>query len=237
MQSDERKFLKMDDFASSSAAEKAVLMPVGAVEAHGHHLPVETDNIIAEALVSELAKRTNLPTLPLLAYGYVKGLRDYDGSVTLGADTFKMVLRDISVSLSESGFSRLCMVNCHIPNSPLIDEVSLLVKDKIKLLNFSFFGIDHVLKNICTSKQWHPGIFHAEEIETSLMLYLRPELVDMDKAEPSYPQKPRNFGLLYTSWKEFTPEGVIGDPTQATSKKGENIFRYLVDEIVSVLQT
>jgi creatinine amidohydrolase len=225
----------MDIFKSHATGRRAALLPVGAVEAHGHHLSIETDDVIAEALVREVSSRTGILALPAVSYGYLKGLRDFQGSVSLSQDTFRMVLSDIAVALAEKGFSKLGVVNCHIPNSPLIDEVSHLVKSRIRMLNLSFLDVGYVLNNICTSKQWHPGIYHAEEIETSLMLHLRPELVDMSKAKPSYPAKPKDFGIRYMHWSDFTPDGVVGDPTQATKEKGEKIFDYFVSQIIDLM--
>lgn len=225
----------MDVFESHAKGRRAALLPVGAVEAHGHHLSIETDDIVATSLVKEVSSRTDILALPAISYGYLKGLKDFQGSVSLSQVTFRMVLSDIAVSLAEKGISKLGVVNCHIPNSPLIDEVSHLVKDRIKLLNLSFPGVDYVVKNICTSKQWHPGIFHAEEIETSLMLNLAPELVEMTKAKPSYPSKPMDFGIRYMPWSDFAPDGVIGDPTQATKEKGEKIFEYFVGRIIALM--
>lgn len=226
----------MDVFESHVRDRQTVLLPVGAVEAHGNHLPIDTDIIIATSLVEEVSSRTGIIALPPLSYGYLKGLRDFPGSISVRPDTFRALLADIAFSLAEKGVSKLGVVNCHIPNSPLIDEISHMMKDKIAVLNLTFPGLEHVLKNICTSRQWHPGIFHAEEIETSLMLWLRPNLVDMSKARPSYPQKPPDFDVRYVSWKDFTDNGVVGDPTQATKEKGEKIFNYFVDQIVALIR-
>jgi len=227
--------LSMDEYKDLAQKTRKAILPIGAQEAHGKHLPLNTDSIIAFELAREASRITGALLLPLLPYGHVRGLRNFAGSISLSETVLKQIIKEIAKSLYKDGIDRLYVVNGNIPNAQSIDAASEEMAPKIKIFNLTFPGASEIYEKFCDSKQWHPGIFHAEEIETSLMLYLKPELVKIGSAVASYPEKPVDFGVRYIQWEEFNKLGIIGDPTKADAKKGEMIFRFILNNIVNII--
>jgi len=227
--------LTMDVYGDLAKRIKKAILPVGAQEAHGLHLPLNTDSIIAYHLAEAASKKTGALLIPLLPYGHVRGLKNFHGSISLSENTLKQIIVEISKSLQKDGIEKLYVINGNIPNIQSIDWASEELGPDFKIFNLTFPGIEDICEKTCVSKQWHKGMFHAEEIETSLILYLRPELVKMEKATPNYPQKPRDFGYRFIPWEEFNKLGIIGDPSVANAEKGKIIFEYLLAKIVEII--
>ncbi|MEM3798434.1 MAG: creatininase family protein [Candidatus Bathyarchaeia archaeon] len=216
--------------------KEVLLLPLGAVEAHYNHLPLGTDTIIAQSLAEEVSRRTGWPSLPAFQFGYIYGLRNFDGSISVSDELLRSFIAEMVNEAGKNNFKVLAVINCHIPNAPIINEALLRVsgKSKAKGVNLTFPGYNEAYYKFCESKMWTIGIFHADELETSLMLYLRPELVDLGKAVRNYPAAPKTFGYIPLSWAEFTSISVAGDPTLATKKKGRLIFEFFVKRIIEI---
>jgi creatinine amidohydrolase len=227
--------LSQESFEKSN--KNVILLPVGSVEPHGTHLPLGTDTIIAEALANAVSTRTGWPVLPTIQYGFIYGLRDFPGSVSIQEDLLQSLILGIGKELKRYKFKMLAVVNCHIPNSAAVTHAlfKALTKDDIPGVNLTFPGYEEAYSKYCKSKLWRPGIFHADELETSIMLYLRPDLVRMENAKKNYPKPPETFGFYPHSWKEFSDISVIGDPTLASKKKGELLFNFFVEKIIALL--
>jgi creatinine amidohydrolase len=222
----------------SQVKKDVVLLPIGSLEAHGAHLPLCTDAIIAEALAGAVSDKTGWPVMPVMQYGFVYGLREFPGSIVLPEELLQAMIIDIAKEVKRYGFRFLAIINCHIPNSaPITDALfKALTQEQKPGFNFTFPGYEEAYSKYCESKLWRPGIFHAEELETSIMLYLREDLVNLEKAKRNYPTAPITFGYYPHSWKEFSEFSVIGDPTLANKKKGELLFNFFVQRIIDVLR-
>jgi creatinine amidohydrolase len=229
--------LTMDVYSDLAKKSRKAILPLGAQEAHSYHLPLDTDSIIAYELAKEASRLTGTVLLPLLSYGHVKGLKNFPGSISLSINTLKRIILEIAESVQKDGIKKLYVINGNIPNSPAIDLASEEAHSSVKIYNVTFPDASEVYEKLCESRQWHPGMFHAEEIETSLILYLRPELVKIEKSKPSYPEKPKDFGLRYIPWEEFNESGVIGDPTKASAEKGKRIFEFFLKRIVDLISS
>lgn len=197
------------------------ILPVGSTEQHGPHLPVNTDTLIAERMALEIARRSVGLVLPALPFGYAWVWRDVPATVTLRFDTYMAVVRDIAESLERWGIRAVYIVSGHGSNpQPIKHAIRELIHGKlgIKVLYGMYAGIGEMLAE-AESRRWHDDI-HAEEIETSLMLAIAPELVRMDLAAPDYPPVPADYGQSELAMGHFMRSGVFGDPTRATAEKG-----------------
>ncbi len=223
---------------AKEALEKAkvVIIPLGAIEAHGPHLPLGTDNFIVERIAEEVAKKIGGIVLPVIKYGQVWSLINFPGSLTVSEDSLFRFLVDICLSLHKHGAKNFAFISFHIGNATVIKKTARYLKDNYDLNVFYFAssGLSKI-REFCDSKQWHKNYFHAEEIETSLMLYIKPDLVDMAKAKACYPDK-KIFEFYPQKWDELTDIGVIGDPTVATREKGEKMLEVIINEIVELLR-
>ena len=197
------------------------ILPVGSFEQHGPHLPLDTDNRIAECMALETAKRSTGLVLPVLNVGYAWVWRGIPGTLTLRFDTYMAVIRDIAESLSDWEVKALFVLSGHGSNpQPVKHAIRELIHDQldIRVLNSVYLGLDIMLAE-ADSRQWDKDL-HAEEIETSLMLAIAPELVAMDRAAPDYPDVPSDYGRSELSMGHLMRSGVFGDPTSATAEKG-----------------
>lgn len=214
------------------------LLPVGAFEQHGPHLPFSTDTIIAEYMAKKMAEKTGFILLPALSYTPSFSLRKYPGTIRVSDETFANQLCEISQSLSMHGVQYIYVVIGHIgaKQACQMAERELLIKEKTaKLVNLALPGLDEAMQKFCTSPRWHPVYAHADEYETSSLLAIRPDLVDMDKAVSEYPEKSPLMGPISIGWDEFCKSGVIGDATVATPEKGAAILDFMISKGLQII--
>ncbi|WP_276352139.1 creatininase family protein [Cohnella caldifontis] len=229
-----------------------VIVPIGAVEQHGAHLPVGTDTIILNRLMEGLASRSEFPghnvmIAPVIPIGKSNEHSDYPGTLSFSTPTVMVMLRDLCASIRRHGFDRFIFVNSHGGNTDLLNVVS---RDLRIELDAEFFVFDwwftSFWNDILAESQESGayGVFHACELETSLMLAIRPELVDMAKAEDEYPDPHLTDnrhvsikGPIIPGWKtsDVSNKGVIGAPTKANPDKGARFLDYAVAKLGDML--
>ena len=211
------------------------ILPLGATEQHGPHLPQNTDTVLAEALALDVAKKSSGLVLPSVQVGYSWSWRDYPGTLTYSFDTFREVVKDLARSVHRSGCRALMTLSGHGANpAPLKMTARELVDElDLKVLNVFYPGLDEVMAD-AESPQWAPMNFHAEEFETSLMLYLKPEWVRMDLAVREYPPRSAKYEMSTLPLGSLSGSGVFGDATVASRAKGERWFHACVARMVRV---
>lgn len=205
----------------------AAILPIGAVEAHGPHLPLGTDNLLASRLADKLAERTDSFVLPTLPYGQVWSLRNFPGSINVSNEALIRLLADIGESIYHQGFRIFIMVNGHLGNAVALKEAARILYERVpelKVFYFFYPGTKEITAEVREASAAHGSYMHADEIETSYMLYLAGEYVDMSKAIDGAPQIPIESDFTPTPWEEMTASAVLGDATLATREKGERII-------------
>ncbi|MEM4675099.1 MAG: creatininase family protein [Nitrososphaerota archaeon] len=212
-----------------------VIVPFGATEEHGLHLPISTDNIITYELVCRAAEKTGFLVAPIVNYGVCRATRGFPGTIALRFETLKQLVLDIISDLAASGFKKIVLFSFHASNAHLtaIKEAALdfsLNSRDAKV----YFVSSAELASEEMSKMLETPPYHACEAETSLMLHLKPELVRVDKIEDERPQTPPF--LVVPTWKPWMKTGVIGEPTHATREKGEKMFNALIKKLIEVLE-
>ncbi len=217
---------------------KIAILPIGAVEAHGPHLPLGTDNVLAERVSEKLAERVNGLVLPTLPYGQVWSLRNFPGSITVSNDSLIRFIVDIGESLFKQGFTTFTMVNGHLGNGTALKEAARVLYEtcpEMQVFYFFYPGMNKAVMEVRETVSAHATYFHACEIETSYMLYLAPEHVDMDKAITDIPEIPMHADVTPTPWEEFTETAVLGDAKLATKEKGKYIIDIALENMVSLV--
>ncbi|QMT01058.1 creatininase family protein [Gordonia jinghuaiqii] len=222
--------------------DSILVLPSGAIEPHGPHLPLATDLIVAEAVAAAVVERgaaagEDVWLLPALGYTKSDEHARLPGTIWLRASTLFETIVDIGASIAQTPARRLLFVNAHGGNSALIEVAARELRRRFDLQTFF------------TSGPGQPGPterglgIHAGWAETSMMLHLRPDLVHMDKAVPAVADavadathigftKQVKFGWLST---DFVESGVIGDPTGADADTGAKLFDERVDALVAAL--
>lgn len=224
---------------SEKISEKVTaILPVGAVEAHGPHLPLSTDNLLAEEMSNRLAERVNAFVLPTLSYGQVWSLRNFPGSINVSNESLINFIYDIGSSIHKQGFKSFVLMNGHLGNSTALKEAARKLYDEfpgLKVYYFFYPGMNEYVKDVRETQASHTTYFHACEIETSYMLYLVPDLVNMDKAIKDIPAILMEADVTPTPWETFTESAVLGDATLADAKKGEYVLEKVLDNMVQIL--
>lgn len=214
-----------------------VLLPLGArTKEHGHHLPLNNDWLIAEYLAKRVAAECPVLVLPTLAYGYYPAFLEYAGSVSIRAEAFRDTVVDICESLARQGAKRFYVLNTGISTIKPLEAARTVLNEHGARMEFTdirtaYAGLRHGVET-------QPAGTHADEIETSMMLYLAPDVVRMDKAARDIHPDRGPGGLTRDEKSEkgvYSPTGAYGDPTLATAEKGkilvEGMVQYLVDQI------
>ena len=228
------------------------VIPVATLEDHGYHLPIDTDVVIAETLadlsVQRCAGRALL--LPTVTHGYTPHHMDYPGPITIDWKTFVDGLLDIGRSLFWHRFSRILFVNGHGSNVPLVDMAArLLMVERPEATAASFWYLSGAesaeLLRRTRDSDAPGGMAHACELETSLYLAIKPDLVQMGKAVREIPDwgsqnvwMDWNDGPLSVkgAWSGWTESGVVGDATVATVEKGKLWLDRAVAEIAEYIE-
>lgn len=224
-----------------------VLQPIGAVEHHGSHLPLVTDALaaeaVAQALVSE-AVELDLLVLPTLCYGLSTEHVWAPGTVSLSPSTLLALLYDIGGSVARAGAQRLVFLNTHGGNTHLLRVAAREIRARHQLYTFLVQGWAGPGPGVPPPDPREEGLgIHGSMTETSVLLHLRPDLVDMSKAQRSVPswvndQESLNLGggreFAWLS-SDFGPSGVVGDPTLATADLGQVHFAATVAQVAAAL--
>jgi creatinine amidohydrolase len=237
--------LRSPEVAQRLTPASVVIQPIAAVEQHGPHLPLATDLIIAEstvdAVVAERGDDLDLWVLPPLAYGKSNEHAWAPGTVWLSATTLLAVLDDIGRSLTTLPTNRLAFVNGHGGNTQLLAVACRELRLTHGLMTFLLHPMvprdsgGGAPTDLAEDTELGMGV-HAGRDETSLLLHLRPDLVDMTKAVACVPAElaanrhVRFGGDVAFGWlsSDLHPLGVIGDPTAATAERGKNLFEAMV---------
>ena len=218
----------------AEAALDMALLPLGATEQHGAHLPCGTDTFLADYLADEIARRMpiwRLPTIPVTVSHMHRGS---PGSVWVSNETLMRVVKDIVLSVRTQGINKLVIINCHGGN--------FIVRPIIQDLNRDYDELSVILletppKPAAQGPQIASGGIHANEGETSSMLHVAPDLVKMDLAVDTDVPFAQSF-LLYAPIKDLEPSGVWGHATKGSAEKGRASYEWKAQASVqAILET
>lgn len=213
----------------------AAIVPAGAVEQHGAHLPLNTDLLIAEAVAKEVAGRSEGVTAEPLAYGCSWHHTAFGGTVSVRTGTFIALVIDVCRSLSDSGFVPVLLNAHHGNKAPLQVALTDLAETGVRAYAFSYFDF---LADVLADVFLEPGLSvgHACAMETSIVMHLRPELVKHEAVPsggtPATWPDPHMFGgddvSVVRPFEEINPTGVIGRPEEASAERGMRLFQAAV---------
>lgn len=229
-----------------------LLIPVGSLEQHGRHLPTGTDTILATAAAQAGAEhvRDDVPVLlsPPLWAGYSPHHFPFGGTVSLQHDTFIDTIVDVVDSAARNGFDAIVLVNGHGGNSSLLSTaITVAGRSNPEVDVSTFLYLDLIRPHLeDVQRSDVPGV-HGGELETSLMLAVRPDLVDESEMS-STPQREPYTGAgtdlldrgpvsVYRSFDEYTDTGTLGDPSAASATSGERALDILGTEIATLLRS
>ncbi len=211
------------------------ILPVGAAaKEHGRHLPLNTDQLQAEWLSARIIEKANVLVWPTLTYGHYPAFTDYPGSSSLTSVTFEKLGEETLQSIFGGGSTSALILNTGISTIAPLERVIARMSRSIKLANV--YQGQHYLKAEEKTRQQSYGS-HADELETSIMLAIAPDKVNMSQAKPWARQKMHAGALVRNdkSHPNYSPDGVYGDPTLATKEKGELLLKAMLEDILDLL--
>lgn len=227
------EFLGLDelswiDVAAHLARDPRLIIPAGALEQHGPHLPLGANVLIARHVAADLSQEFNVLRAPTVHYGVNVGSeRAYAGTASLIQKTLHRVMNELLAAWEAHGIREFIIVTAH-RHEPHLDALATLVTRSARVRVLSIWDVD-----IADLLEGQPGPMHAGEAETSVMLHLYPGLVRMERA--------RDFELSEQAFRRYVRDempspppggaGVVGRPSLATAEKGARIYRRMLEAI------
>jgi acetamidase/formamidase/creatinine amidohydrolase/Fe(II)-dependent formamide hydrolase-like protein len=214
--------------------ERIVVLPLGAgAKEHGPHLPLRNDEILAEYLARRVVEARPVAMLPTLTYGFYPAFLEYPGSVSLSAGTQRDVVAEICRSIARYGPRRFYVLNTGVSTArPLTASQELLAQEGVRM---RFSDVRVVGKAAEDAVRQQERGTHADEIETSMVLYMEPAAVRMERAvadglvdRPGPLTRDRSIASGH-----YSPSGVFGDATLATWQKGERVVEQTLADILA----
>lgn len=221
---------------------KVVVLPFGATEPHGHHLPYGTDVYQVEAIADRACQLAceqgaAVAMLPCIPFGVQTSQQTYPLAMNLYPSTLNRIISDLTETLDNSGIEKAVLLNGHGGNDFYTHLKEMYGKRKVFVVQVNWFAMCRELQ----AKLFAAGGDHAHDVETALMLHLRPDLVDMAQAGPQATAKYRLAGMRAgwakapRPWEKFTQDSGAGDPRGATAEKGAQLFDAITRELGAFL--
>ena len=206
------------------------VVPVGSMEQHGPHLPFQVDVFVASRLAEDLEKKMpEILLVPPIWTGVSAHHMDFPGSITLRARVFIDLLHDICASLHHHGFRRIVLLNGHGGNRSSLEVLGqeLFVELGLTVNTLAYWDlVPELVKSL--KKTTSAGMRYSGELETSLMLYLAPGLVNREETPQGilgiHEPGPTSGIKRYVNMQEHSPEGVIGMPSAGTPEIGKALY-------------
>ena len=232
-----------------AAADRLVIVPIGSTEAHGPHMPLDTDTHQAGEVARLLAERVGGVVAPALPYGYAEMWMGFPGTITLSPETFQQVLVEIGGSLVRQGFRRIWLLNGHRPNGTAVDVAARRIVDAAGAAPVQISALSY----------WEPaaaelhalrrspvgGMGHACELETSFQLATRPHLVHMERLDGVHaplvawdlvaPVEPARTYAPFPTAAAGHP-AIFGAPQTASAESGERFLAAIIDGLERLVE-
>jgi creatinine amidohydrolase len=233
--------LTTEDFAEVDGDRSVALLPVAAIEQHGPHLPLYTDACIGAGLVAEMWRHldddVSLLVLPPVSVGTSREHMAYPGTLSVTTETLTRYLTDIGDSVAAAGLRKLILMNAHGGQTHVLDAVALDLRARHGMLavKATYFGFG-VPADLVDDEELDHGI-HGGQVETAMMLHLRPDLVRLDAVDRFEPLslsmmsdyrylKPE--GAVGFGWlaQDLHPSGAVGDAARADAATGARVVAH-----------
>jgi creatinine amidohydrolase len=228
--------LTWEEAEKALRSETIVVIPIGAAsKEHGPHLRLKNDWLLVEYLKRAILKQTAAVIVPTVAYQYYPAFIEYPGSISLRLETARDLMVDICRCVARFGPRKFYALNTGISTlKPLELSAKLLSAEGMEL---RYTDMRKLTASVESTVKQQEGGTHADEIETSMMLFIAPSTVDMSKAMKDYHPSPK-AGLTRdpTGDGSYSASGIFGDATLATRQKGELLVGAVIEGILQEIQ-
>ena len=228
-----------DDVERRIKSGVVAILPIGAgSKEHGLHLPLNTDQIQAEFLAAHLAGTINALIWPTVTYGHYPAFVAYPGSSSLSASTFETLISEIAAGVLASGVRSLVVIDTGISTIAPAERALARFTDADVVHLRVHQGPNYRSAASTLAEQRHGS--HADELETSLMLAIAPDAVDMPRAQASpverFANAPGPLTRTDTSSPNYSASGSFGDPTKASRAKGDILLAAMLEDMLGQTQ-
>ena len=228
-------------------SDKVVVLPIGSTEQHGPHLPLGVDSYIAEDIAKHLAKLTDIIIAPTITYGYKSkplsgGGPLFKGTIDLNGETLIHLVTDILCEFARDGFNKIFIENAHFENQAFIEEAMDLATaqfPKLKVVQSNWWDVldqktvDEIFKDVP-----FPGwaLEHAAITETSLMMYLEPDLVRTELMPTEVKAQALPYSVYPARHDLVADWGVLASPVGSTKEKGKLIVDKAIEGFIKIFK-
>ena len=219
--------MRPDDIAKVLAVDPRLIVPIGTCEQHGPHMPLGCDTIIVERLADDLSAEFGVLRAPTMEYGVnVVTERLFAGNASLRRKTLHRALNDLIDTWESSGVSEFILLTAH-EHDPHLEAISTIITRGARVRVVDIFGMKF---GDLLEGQTEP--MHGDEVDTSLMLHIAPELVDMELAQEYMMSRDelRRYRRGWLRIPEVSP-GSIGRPRLATADKGRLLYERIHERV------
>jgi creatinine amidohydrolase len=238
------------ELREAARAERVVVLPVGTIEQHGPHLPLATDCITSREMSRLAVERIpgEAILMPQVFYAFNEHHLDFPGTIAVQGETFINYVTDVCLSVAHHGFRKILMINGHGSNIPFLDIAARNVCNRTEAVcaMAPWWGLAEPAISEERESDFPGGMSHGCELETSVLLVLRPDLVDMSLAQKdiNFPpsrwfywdlQKPSPVRFM-EHFSRNSKTGTIGDPTLATEAKGRRIIDCVIENLIDLIR-
>jgi creatinine amidohydrolase len=227
--------LTMKEFSEKINENTVVILPIGATEEHGDHLPLNTDSLQPEFVAEKVAKSTGALIAPPIRYGLCSSTRNFPGTITISFDTLRSLVYDILSELVRNKIKNIVVLSGHAGGIHMaalrMAAQEVAYEHDIKIMVLSDYDIAYDLIDIDMSIPKDDG--HSGLIETSRILDIRDDLVK-GKGVAGKTRPPKY--MVLSNPEEHFPTGVMGEPKGASKVKGDQINDYIIKELVKLIK-
>ncbi len=233
------------------AQNRVAVLPVGTIEQHGPHLPLNTD-VLTSSEISRLAVKREpeqAVLLPPVQYSFNEHHLDFPGTIAVEGQTVIEYVTCVGRSLAYHGFRKILLVNGHGSNVPFLDVAARNVTNQSEAVCAMVPWWNLIPEDLfreLRDSEYPGGMAHSGELETSVLLYLRPDLVRMERAEKDISFQPSEFffwdlqtpsPIFFQEWfSRYSRTGTVGDPTKATPEKGKRFVDAVADRLTALIR-
>jgi len=220
-------------FAKAVQGDPIVFLPIGAVEAHGPHLPLGTDTYQPEFVVKEVCGRVGGLIAPTINYGQHSSTRNFPGTIDISFDTLRSLVTDVLGALQRNGVSKVVVISGHLGSvhrSAIKLACENLARQGLKIMMLSDYELAYLKKaDVCEGlADGHGGI-----VETSRMIDIRPDLVSKERTAGEFVDS--DF-MIHPDPERCLPQGFGGDARHASKEKGRLVNDYVVNALTELVR-
>ena len=228
--------ITMEDYKKALKKSKTLIVPYGTVEEHGRHLPLSTDTLIIVEILKLLQKKRKVLIAPPIHYGVCTSTSQHPGTIEITPETLRRITLDIVRSAYRKGIRNFILISGHGGGLHMsaIKEVAEVLVNELKRVKIAVLTpYDSLWKELSELADTENDS-HAGEMETSMVLALRPELVK-GRSKEEYPKFPKP--LVVKDKLKYWPGGVWGNPKKASVEKGDKAVKLILKKLVDVVDS